>query len=638
MCGLVGIWHLNKEPVDTQLLRQMTDCINHRGPDDEGHLIDGNLGLGSRRLSIIDLSPAGHMPMPNEDKTVWIIYNGEVYNYLELSGPLKAKGHQFRSQTDTEIVLHAYETYGPDCLNYFNGMWAFVIWDQNQQLLFCAVDRFGIKPFHYYFDGQIFIFGSEIKSILLHPRVPKHVNPQAVYDYLALSHIDHNDETFFAGIKRLPGAHYLTLKATGHLSVTRWWDIDLNVNPYPIDEKAAVEQFSDLFQDSVRLRLRSDVPVGTCLSGGLDSSSIVSVANQLIFGNNRTIDSKLVGEQQKTFSACYNDTRFDERSFIEAVINKTGAETNYVFPDGGDPFWADIPDLIWHQEEPFASTSIYAQWNVMRRVSQRGVKVVLDGQGADELLAGYPKYPAFYMQQLIRTGQISSFLREFLALREVAKERTTLNLTLVAYLILPWWIKSFVSGLNWHFKGRHSLKILQDDFRHNFSGRKLSLAEESRSQFQQNLTRKLYSDMTTFMLPALLRHEDRNSMAFSVESRVPFLDYRLVEFVFSLPQNYRVRNGWSKWILRQAMPDLPEKIRWRRDKMGFVTPEMLWLRAAQSRIRELLANSNARSSNYLNSQEVLVRLDADLAKPGQSQSDIWRWINLELWMERFNLN
>lgn len=638
MCGIVGIWHLNKEPVSPKLLQQMTDCINHRGPDDEGHFIDDNLGLGSRRLSIIDLSPTGHMPMPNEDKSVWITYNGEVYNYQELAGSLKARGHQFRSKTDTEVVLHAYEAYGPGCLNFFNGMWAFAIWDQRRQKLFCAVDRFGIKPFHYYFDGQIFVFGSEIKSILLHPGVPKQVNEQAVYDYLALDHINHNDETFFAGIKRLPPAHYLTLDAAGHLSVAQWWDIDFGTESNPLDRREAIEQFAFLFQDAVRLRLRSDVPIGTCLSGGLDSSSIVEVANRLLFDNTQIIEPGLVGKQQKTFSACYDDAQFDERPFIETIINRTNAETNYVFPDGYK-LWSDMPDLIWHLEEPFGSTSVYAQWNVMRLVSEAGVTVVLDGQGGDELLAGYPKYFSFFLQQLIRTGRIRAFLREFRAFQEIAKKHIPFNYLLTAYLILPRWGKPLVSDFSHRLGPRKSPEVLQDDFSHNFAHRRRILADQSQARFQQSLAGKLYSDITAFSLPALLRYEDRNSMAFSVEARVPFLDYRLVEFVFSLPPNYRIRDGWNKWILRQAMQDtLPEKIRWRPDKMGFVTPEILWLRAAQPRIRELFSNHNLRSRNYLNARQVLAVLDTDLATSGVGSNQVWRWINLELWLERFNLN
>ncbi|MBN1995837.1 MAG: asparagine synthase (glutamine-hydrolyzing) [Anaerolineae bacterium] len=636
MCGIVGVWHLNKEPVHHQLLQRMTDCIRHRGPDDEGHLVENNLGLGSRRLSIIDLSPAGHMPMPNQDETVWLVYNGEVYNYQELAGPLSARGYQFHSKTDTEVVLHAYEAYGPDCLNYFNGMWAFAVWDRNRRQLFCAIDRFGIKPFHYYFDGQRFVFGSEIKSILLHPGVPKQVSPQAVYDYLALTHINYNDQTFFSGIKRLPPAHYLTLDAAGNLSVKRWWDLNFESKLDLTNRIKTIERFAELFRDSVRLRLRSDVPVGTCLSGGLDSSSIVTIANELMFGDNGGIDPELVGRQQKTFSACYDDARFDERPFIETILAKTGAEANYVFPNGRQLFEVDMPHLIWHQEEPFGSTSIYAQWNVMRRTAERGVKVLLDGQGGDELLAGYTKYPPFLLQELIRRGRADLFLREFYALRAIQKIGFS-SLPAVAYLTLPRWLRSLVSDFGW-WANHHAVDVLQDDFKQEFERHRRVLAGESQAKFQQSLAGKSYSDITAFVLPALLRYEDRNSMAFSIEARVPFLDYRLVEFVFSLPPDYRLYNGWSKWILRQAMMKiLPEQVRWRRDKIGFATPQRLWLQTAQADIQEVFSDNRLRSSRFIKSRQVLARLDNYLAAPAMDLSEVWRWLNLELWMRRFEL-
>jgi asparagine synthase (glutamine-hydrolysing) len=640
MCGLVGIWHLNQQPVDPRLVQNMTDCIRHRGPDDEGHLIQNNLALGSRRLSIIDLSPAGHMPMPNQDKTVWITYNGEVYNYLELAHTLKSKGHHFRSKTDIEVVLHAYETFGPDCLNSFNGMWSFAIWDQNKQKLFCAVDRFGIKPFHYYFDGQIFVFGSEIKSILLHPDVPKQVNRQTVYDYLALDHINHSEDTFFAGIKRLPAAHYLILDAAGNLSINRWWDIDLNTMPnHAENEQTLIERFAFLLQDSIRLHLRSDVPIGTCLSGGLDSSSIVCLANNLLFNGAQVVNPEVIGRQQKTFSACYDDPSADERRFIETVIQQTQAEKNYVFPDGYKTLWTDMPDFIWHLEEPFSSTSIYAQWNVMRLVSQRGVKVVLDGQGGDELLAGYSKYPAFVLQQLIRDGRFGTFIKEFKAIGALAPPHRVFNLMLISYLILPRWAKTLIADTGWRLKRRAALEVLQKDFRGEFVDRKHALAGESRAEYQQTLSRQLYADITKYILPSLLRYEDRNSMAFSVEARVPFLDYRLVEFVFSLPVDYRMRDGWSKWILRQAMNGkLPEQIRWRRDKMGYATPELAWLQAAQPYMRELFSSHNTRSNNFLNPRQVLTETEAYLNKGSIGSNNIWRWLNLELWMQQFDLD
>jgi asparagine synthase (glutamine-hydrolysing) len=297
-----------------------------------------------------------------------------------------------------------------------------------------------------------------------------------------------------------------------------------------------------------------------------------------------------------------------------------------------------MPDFLWHLEEPFMSTSMYAQWNVMRHVAQSGVKVVLDGQGGDELLAGYQRYPSFYLYDLLRRGQIATTLNESRALRDISNMRVASTFSLVAYLSTPRWAKAHISRLGAYLNGSKASQVLQADFRQRFADRKKNLADDARTRFRHSLAQRQYSDVTKFMLPSLLRYEDRNSMAFSVESRTPFLDYRLVEFIFSLPANFRIRNGWRKWILREAMQDtLPEKVRWRRDKMGFPTPETAWLQAAKVRIQELFADRDLRSRPYLDSKEILIRLDAEFEAPRPGSTQLWRWINLELWMRRFDL-
>ena len=328
MCGISGIYNLNNEPVSRSLLKDMTDVLLHRGPDDEGYILlnsgDGSsdIAFGHRRLSIIDLSSSGHQPMPNEDKSIWITYNGEVYNYIELREELEKAGHVFNSKTDTEVIIHAYEAWGEECLRRFNGMWAFAIWDFNKKRLFCARDRLGVKPFYYIYNKKQFAFASEIKS-LLKTGIEKKPNDAIIFDYLAFGLQDHTEDTFFEGVKQLKPAHYLFLE-NGVLRKERYWNIEVN------DEIGGKEndesRFYDLLRDSVRLRLRSDVPVGTCLSGGLDSSSIVCVMNKLIH------DKKM----QKTFSACSDNKKFDERRYIEDVIEETGAEKNYIFPGGAN--------------------------------------------------------------------------------------------------------------------------------------------------------------------------------------------------------------------------------------------------------------------------------------------------------------
>jgi asparagine synthase (glutamine-hydrolysing) len=618
----------------------MTDRIRHRGPDDEGHYIDGNLGLGNRRLSIIDLSPAGHMPMSNEDQTVWISHNGEVYNYVELARGLKAQGYNFRSQTDTETILHAYEANGVDCLSGFNGMFAFAIWDTARRRLFCARDRLGIKPFYYYFDGQVFVFASELKAILLHPSVQRRVNDLMVYDYLTFNLVDHTDDTFFDGIHRLPAAHYLTIDADGRLHVERWWDAESarsGLSRADGDAQSAGEQLRELLTDSIRLRLRSDVPVGTCLSGGLDSSSVVCLANQLML-NGSAIDPQLVGKHQKTFSSCFEDLRFDERSFIEAVATQTGAERNYVFPEGYEKLWQEASDLVWYQEEPFGSTSIYAQWNVMRLVAERGVKVLLDGQGGDELMAGYPRYFSTFAAQLARQGRLLTLLRETAAFRTTGQSLPFLLATAL-YIAAPIWIRALVKRLTERVRAGRALDVLNPAFKGLFERRPYEHFVQTQSRYRGNLAIQLYYDTTLYSLPSLLRYEDKNSMAFSIEARVPFLDYRLVEFLLSLPPEYHIHNGWNKWTLRQGVEGvLPEAVRWRRDKKGFPTPEMLWLRAAEGRIKSLFSGDDVRSRPYLDPGRVQDRVRITLAGRDLGTSEAWRWINLELWMRQFDLH
>ncbi len=634
MCGIVGVYNLNGEPVALDGLRRMADTIRHRGPDDEGYHTDGSFGLGNRRLSIVDLSAAGHMSMANADQSLWISHNGEVYNYVELAQELKTRGYVFRSQTDTETILHAYAAHGADCLSHFNGMFAFAIWDARRRRLFCARDRLGVKPLYYYFDGQVFVFASEIKAILLHPRVRRQVNGAVAYDFLTLGLLDHTEDTFFDGIRRLPPAHYLTLDAGGALHVERWWDIQ----PQRVAKEnmqSAGEQVRHLLTDSIRLRLRSDVPVGTCLSGGLDSSSVVCLTNQLI-RDGGAIAPHLVGEYQKTFSSCYEDERFDERSFIETVIAQTNAERNYIFPQA-DRLWQEISDLIWHQEEPFVSTTKYAQWCVMRRVSERGVKVLLDGQGGDELLAGYKPYFAAFGAHLIRQGKFATLAKEIAAIR-IPGQNLPRTLATAFYLAAPLRIKVELNRLKASLRPRPAVGALAPAFCRRFGHRTHEHFAGTQSSRRNPLSSRLYDDATRHLLPSLLRYEDKNSMAFSIEARTPFLDYRLVEFAMSLPPEYLIHEGWTKWPLRQAMEGvLPESIRWRRDKKGFPTPEMSWLRAGRDHLASLFTGDEVRSRAYLDPQKAGNKVAAALSGQDMDADEVWRYINLELWMRCFDL-
>ena len=401
MCGIAGIVARAGRPVALSDLELLGATLAHRGPDDEGFYRTARAGLVHRRLAIIDLSPAGHGPMCNEDQTIWLTYNGEIYNYRELIPELQAQGHRFASACDAEVVIHAYEQFGEDCVTRFNGMFAFALWDERQQTLFCARDRAGEKPLYFTEGAGGFAFASEIKALVRLPWVRRRVADMAVCDYLVHGSVDHTDHTFFQDIQVLPAAHTLTVRAASH-ELRRYWSLPLpfegdpTIRPTRRQQARWANEFGALLFDSVRLRLRSDVTVGTCLSGGLDSSTIACMMNRLLFPEQSGPPQErwhARGEQQKTFSACYDDASVDERHYIEMVVRQTGADAYQTFPTGDD-LLERIGAVVWHQDEPFLSTSIVAQWHVMQLARTQGVKVLLDGQGADELLCGYPGYLA----------------------------------------------------------------------------------------------------------------------------------------------------------------------------------------------------------------------------------------------------
>ncbi|MGH7597704.1 MAG: asparagine synthase (glutamine-hydrolyzing) [bacterium] len=564
MCGIAGIFSFHQNaPATSAQIQKMTDAIRHRGPDDEGFYVNGNIALGHRRLAIIDLSPDGNQPMAGPDGSTWIIYNGEIYNYLELRAELKMSGHQFKSQSDTEVILHAYQEYGPDCVRHFNGMFAFALWDAQQHRLFLARDRFGIKPLYFYRNAHQLLFASEIKALLAVVEKRPSPNQQLVYDFLTLGVLDHTNDTFFHGIHKLPPAHYMLVDAAGQEQTKRYWDFTVSSEVASLSDKTLAEKsqtFFDLFAESVRSHLISDVPVGSCLSGGLDSSAVVSVISRLI----REQKATSVGPRQQTFSACYNDSHLDEQPFIDHVIQATGALSHRVFPTA-EGFKKDLPQLLWHQEEPFAGTSMYAQWEVMRSARDNRVTVLLDGQGADEQLLGYRKFYVFYIQHLLRNGRRGLGLHEMLkhfGSREVL-------MTLQWQRGLRYWRGAKIGS------AALAKQLLQDSFRQAYADSDVGLVAAG------DLGTRIKADMTRFSVPVLLRYEDKNSMAFSRESRVPFLDHRLVEYVAGLPLNLKLRDGWTKYCLRRSAQNVvPKKILARKDKIGFATPEEEWLRRA----------------------------------------------------------
>lgn len=641
--------------VRSELLAQMAQVLRHRGPDDEGYLLantstgkcepmsgDGtvtelkqvikklgsptefhaDLGLAHRRLSIVDLSSAGHQPMSNEDGTIWIIHNGEIYNYMDLKEELKNKGHIFRSNTDTEVILHSYEEWGVECLDRFNGMWAFVVWDGRKRKLFCSRDRFGIKPFYYYFDGRKFLFASEIKALLEADFVKREPNERLVYDYLARVLVDHTEETFFAGIKQLRGGHYLELAPHRVMpEIVCYYNILLGNEPAKMTDSEYAEQFYEIFADAVRLRLVSDVPVGSCLSGGLDSSSIVCVINDLM----RSKGIKFIGGEkaQRTFSARYEDRRYDEGTFASDVVKMTGVEANYIYPTG-DGLWNDLAKLLWHQEEPFGSTSIYAQWEVFKLIKQSGVRVALDGQGGDELLAGYHTYFAALFVHLLRTFQLVDLAKELYGYMHNHGLRATQNLLGAAYHRFRQVAQAEDSPLlSKEFIGKSKTSPPS--------------ALRSKPHAASIFDWYLYDSVLTTSIPSLLRYEDKNSMAHSIESRVPFLDYRLVEFAFALPWEQKIRQGTTKFILRKAMRGiLPGSITDRQDKIGFSTPEGDWFRTTLSNeVAEVINSQRFQQRPYFNVARVKEELEAHQQGRRNIGAIIWRLVNLELWLRMF---
>jgi len=606
MCGICGIFGAT----DEKLVRAMCDVLKHRGPDDEGYYIDSNICLGNRRLSIIDIQ-TGHQPIHNEDKTIWITYNGEIYNFQELRKTLEKK-HSFYTNSDTEVIVHSYEEWGENCVKRFNGMWAFGIWDSNKKQLFLSRDRFGIKPLYYYWDGKKLIFASEIKAILQDTSITRIPNDRVIYKYLVYEQHDRTEETFFEGIKRLLPAHNMTVKKN-KVTTKKYWDLKIRRDSAYKKDGRYAKEFFELLEDSIKLRLISEVPVGTCLSGGLDSSSIVYMISRLLSLGIK--EAKHLGKMQKTFSAVYNNREIDERRYIEEVARSTHVEKNYVFPDG-NTLWEDVRKLVYYQDEPFLGSSIFAQWCVMKLASKK-VKVVLDGQGGDELLAGYfPHYYRIYFSDLWKEKRFLRLLKELLYSSDMT---------------FPF-IKKFLLLKAKELVGNRAIEnMLNPEFVSKFS-------RTTKNKWKHgNLVESLYRDITRNSVPGLLRYEDRNSMAFSIEARVPFLDYRVVEYIFSLPVSQRLKNGWTKYILRKAMEGkLPEEIRKRRRKIGFETPQSNWMRLLKNEIREIFTSEKFRGRKYFNPNEVLKRFDEFCKGKLEDYAKIfWRILNLEIWLEVF---
>ena len=602
MCGIAGILSSDTQKVSRRRLQNMTDVLVHRGPEGDGFWLntEGTVGFGHRRLSIIDLSDAGAQPMVYLSRYT-ITYNGEIYNYIEIKEVLQKKGYTFISECDTEVILAAYDCYGKDCLQHFDGMFAFAIWDRHENSLFCARDRFGEKPFYYNYSQQRneFVFASEMKALWA-AGIHKKADNGMLLNYLTLGWLQNpvnKEQTFFEEIVSLPPSHYLLFKCKHnnepYLEVKSYWNINKETQLTDCSSDFVKETFIELFTASVKRRLRSDVAIGSSLSGGLDSSAIAAVINKLLNGS----------EKQKTFSAVFPGFEKDESKQIREVTEHLKID-NYTVTPAADGFVRDFEKLAYHQEEPFQSASIYAQFKVYELAKQNNVTVILDGQGADETMAGYTKYYHWYWQEQIAAGKWKDAKKEIELARQNGQK-------------FNWGLKNYIAAFLPQFSANYLQKsiynqdiypdITPDFFSHNFD--KTNIYKPAISK----LNDILYFNTMQFGLEELLRYADRNSMAHSREVRLPFLSHKLVEFIFSLPSSFKIFEGFTKQLLRLAMKELlPASIVWRKEKIGFEPPQKQWMQqpAVEEYIRE--------SRRSLVKQGILQQ--AVLQKPVHSQA------------------
>ena len=628
MCGITAI--ISSDLISESLLKDMNDMIEHRGPDGHGlnfyqNKFNLNVGLGHRRLSILDLSENGHQPMSYRDRYV-ITYNGEIYNYIELKRELEKEGYTFNSETDTEVIMAAYDKWGEDCQHHFNGMWSFALLDLFQKRVFFSRDRFGIKPLYFYQRDESLYIASEIKQFTLIPNWRARLNQQMAYDFLAFGISDHTHETSFKNVFQLKGGYCFgidlaDINSIKNFSPRQWYKPQVSYNP--INEQEAIYNFRLLLKDSIKLRLRSDVAVGSCLSGGLDSSSIVCQMSELL-----NIEKQEAS--QHTFSACSKYKKFDERSFIDLVLNKVNCSPSFTYPDYSSLF-QNLKKITWHQDAPFASTSIFAQWKVFELAKENKVPVVLDGQGADELLAGYHPFFKPFLFRLFSSLKFKTLTHELIHLKNNH----------------GYGLSHFINSLLVNILPEFSLNILRNLSNKNptkpnwLNFKNFNINYENPRNYKGIQDIKRMSEKLIFStnLPMLLRYEDRNSMAFSIESRVPFLDYRLVEFIFSLPSQLLIKNGETKYILRNSMKEsIPSEIANRNDKMGFVTPEEIWIKENKDNLFSTVLEEAVERTDGIIRPEILSEFKRFQVGERPYNQDFWKVISYSKWMDTFSVS
>ncbi|MFI5149721.1 MAG: asparagine synthase (glutamine-hydrolyzing) [Bacteroidia bacterium] len=660
MCGIAGVIKLKNSSLNLSTsIVQMTDAISHRGPDDEGFFLAGEnsfataygdhtaeevkytssdfspsehirelrteafLAFGHRRLSIIDLTAGGHQPMCVKEKQLWITYNGEIYNYIELREELILKGYRFLTGSDTEVILNSYREWGEDCLSKFNGMWAFVIYDREKHTLFGSRDRFGVKPFYYYRDEKMFAFASEQKALLKAEGIKTGINSAAAFDFFLKNTMEHEEEGMFKNILELfPSfAFRLDLKQCSFVQ-WKYYTLPLNTvweNFSGTEFNEAVSKTRALFLNAISLRLRSDVPVGSCLSGGIDSSAIVSAIHELRKNSIPRI------EKLHLFTASFSEPEIDESAYAELVADQVHGEWHKIKPDSAQ-LLKDFEAFTYCQDLPIWSTSGYAQYRVMAEAKAKGIKVVLDGQGGDELFAGYYPYHFRYWMDLLKRGQPGNFYAETRAFSSSLSFMVSQGLRQYGTQLIPTGLLPMVYKS--HF---HDIRYLRPAFWETYKKR-LVHEEQKPSSLNELLAKEMYN----YRLKVYLKCEDRSSMWHSVESRTPFSDDKeLIEYVFSLPPCMKIRNGVNKYLLRESVKGLiPEKIRLRTDKKGFGTPNNRWI----SEIKDQLKDIFMEQDEYLNVPLLLKEYDDFFSASSHPNNNrVFRFMSFAQWRQVFGV-
>jgi asparagine synthase (glutamine-hydrolysing) len=628
VCGICGIFNFDHRcRVERSVLDAMSNQIVHRGPDDEGSFLQENVGLAIRRLSIIDLQ-TGQQPVTNEDGTVWLVYNGEIYNHRELRKQLEARGHQYRSRSDTETIVHLYEEFGEDCVERLRGMFAFALWDARRRRLFAARDRLGIKPFYYTYTATSFLFGSEIKSLLAHPDLRAELDRSVLPEYLAFGYLS-DTGTMFQEVRKLAPGHTLTIDETGQLNVRPYWDVPLNESEEPRAEGYYVETYRGLLEEAVTSHLMSDVPLGVFLSGGLDSSAVAALM------------TKAREEPIETFSVGYDDTAYSELPYARAVAQHIGS-VHHEVRLGREAFFAALPKLIWHEDEPLVWPSSVSLYFVARLARER-VTVVLTGEGSDETMAGYNRYA-----WTLWNARLDGVYRRLVPnkVRKIVQSTVSESPWLTAAMRRRFghtflardgasWPGFYFDNFYTAFSEAEQLSLLTDDLRPSAgSAYRGSMAYWEHSSGDL-LSRLLYTDIKTYLVELCMK-QDQMSMAASIESRVPFLDHVLVEFAAQIPSEFKTQGLKGKRILKLAVGDLlPESIVNRR-KMGFPTPISSWLKGPELESVEALLLDPRTLARCLTKVEAVRQLLSEHRAGYRDHTDhLWRLLNLELWHRVF---